>query len=107
MKKLFAVLLAASFLAAPMAASADQHKPGRHVTIEKTITKKKVVERNRWAKGHKLNRAERRHVVNSRDFRRYKLREPRRGEQWVKIDNNFLLVSAAATGLILSIAAAR
>lgn len=106
MKKLFAVLLAASFLAAPMAASADQHKPGRHVTIEKTITKKKVVERNHWAKGHKLNRAERRHVVNSRDFRRYKLREPRRGEQWVKIDNNFLLVSAA-TGLILSIAAAR
>lgn len=103
MKKLLAALVAASFLATPLAASADQH---RHVTIEKRFDKRVVVHKHRWAKGGKLSRAERRNIINARDYRRYHLAQPRRGEQWVRIDNQYLLISAA-TGLIVGLAAAR
>lgn len=110
MKKLFAALLAATVLAAPMAASADQYRPRvekhRDVRVEKHVDKKVIVHKHRWAKGKKLSRAERRHIVNNRDYRRYNLRQPRRGEQWVRVDNQFLLISAA-TGLILGLSAAR
>jgi len=41
-----------------------------------------------------------------RDYHRYGLRKPGRGQQWVKVDNTYLLMSVA-TGLILGVAAAR
>ena len=41
-----------------------------------------------------------------RDYHRHGLRAPGRGQTWVKVDNNYLLLSMA-TGLIASVAAAR
>jgi Ni/Co efflux regulator RcnB len=41
-----------------------------------------------------------------RDFHRYGLRKPSRGQQWVKVDNTYLLMSIA-TGVILGVNAAR
>jgi len=41
-----------------------------------------------------------------RDYHRHGLRKPARGQQWVKVDNSYLLMSVA-TGLILGVAAGR
>lgn len=103
MKKLLAALVAASFLATPLAASADQF---RHKVIEKRFDRPVVIHKHRWDRGARLSRAERRNIVNARDYRRYRLSQPRRGEQWVRVDNQFLLISVA-TGLIVGLAAAR
>lgn len=108
MKKFLSVLLAATVLAAPMAQAQSRHddRPGRHVTIEKTITKKKVVRNHRWDRGQRLSAQERRHIVDRRDYRRHNLREPRRGERWVRVDNQYLLINAVS-GLIIGLSAAR
>ncbi len=56
-----------------------------------------------WRKGQRLQPAQRRYVVS--DWRQRGLRQPPRGYQWVRENNNsgdYLLV-AAATGLIASI----
>ncbi|MDB5707680.1 MAG: putative rane protein [Sphingomonas bacterium] len=58
---------------------------------------------HKWRKGQKIARNQQRYVVN--DWRTRGLRQPPRGYQWVRENNNsgdFLLV-AAATGLIASI----
>ena len=109
MKKFFAVLLAASVLAAPMAYAKDPQpmkqrvqQTEKHVTVEKRV----VVTKKTWKKGRTVSRAERRNIVNARDFGRYRLAAPRRGQQWVRIDNTYLLISAA-TGVILNVTVAR
>lgn len=117
MKRIFAALLAASFLAAPLASEAKardryadrhvekqvEHRSGKRI-VTKHVEKRVVVKKPRWARGHKLSRAERRQIVNARDYRRYRLNRPARGQQWVRINNDMLLVSIA-TGMILGIAA--
>ena len=110
MKKFFAVLLAATVLAAPLAQARDDHRgpdrsrhTERHVTIEK---KKVVVTKHRWNKGHRMSAAERRRMAEVRDYRRYKLSAPPRGQRWVKVDNDFLLVGITS-GVIASIIAGR
>ena len=118
MKRIFAALLAASFLAAPLAfqAEARDRYADRHVEkqveyrngkriVTKHTEKRVIVKRPRWAKGHTLSRAERRQIVNTRDYRRYKLNRPARGQEWVRVNNDMLLVSIA-TGMILGIASA-
>lgn len=69
----------------------------------KVVVKKKVVKKPRWSRGQRYSDW-RRHTV--RDYHRHGLRAPGRGQQWVKVDNDFLLVTAA-TGVIASIIAAR
>ncbi|NVP57091.1 RcnB family protein [Mycoplana rhizolycopersici] len=113
MKKLLTLLIATSVLATPLAAVQAQAQDHRGHQVERkvvttTTTKTKtreVTRKHRWNKGNKLTRSERRQIINSRDYRRHHLHAPRRGEQWVRVDNQFLLISAA-TGLILGIAAA-
>jgi len=56
----------------------------------------------RWSKGQRLDSRYRRQVVHERDYRRYRLHQPPRGYQWVRVDNDFILVSVA-TGVISSI----
>ena len=88
---------------------------------EATITKKDLVDRiaeqsghkrvivkkkERWTRGHRLTPAERRHMAQVRDYRYYKLRPPPRGQQWLRVDNDFLLISLA-TGVIVGLATAR
>lgn len=70
-------------------------KPGHHVSKQKAP---------RWARGKALPREYRRNVVRSNDYRRHGLRQPPRGYQWVRVDNQYLMI-AAATGLISSIIA--
>ena len=109
MKKFLSVLLAATVLAAPMAQAQGRHddRPGRHVTVEKTITKKKVtVNKHRWDRGQRLSAKDRRHFIDRRDYRRHNLREPRRGERWVRVDNQYLLINAVS-GLIIGLSSAR
>ena len=60
--------------------------------------------RNRWSKGQRYGDWRRHNEV--RDYKRYGLRRPGHGQRWVKVDNQFLLISTA-TGIIAGILAAR
>ncbi len=114
MKRLLIALVASSFLAAPMA-FAQPAKPfevaqmkERHVEKKvykhgnKKIVEKHVVVKKRWARGHRLSPAERRHIAAVNDYRRYRLSAPPRGQRWVRVDSNFLLISTS-TGVIVSV----
>lgn len=70
----------------------------------KVVIKKKVVTKKRWVRGNRVPEWQRRNVV--RDYNRYGLRRPERGQHWVKVDNDFLLVSIAS-GIIGGIIAAQ
>ena len=110
MKRLFIALLATSFLSAPgaFAAPGDRHDGARGRTIERhttTTVKKTAVRKPRFARGHRLSPAERRQTAEIRDYRRYRLSAPSRGQRWVRVDNDFLLISTA-TGVIVGLAAA-
>ena len=105
MKRLIITLLATSFLAAPQ----DRHDDARGRTVERhttTTIKKTEVRKHRWARGHRLSAAERRRTAEVRDYRRYRLSAPPRGQRWVRVDNDFLLISVA-TGVIVSLASGR
>ena len=104
MKKLFALLMTASVLAAPMAQAQSMHSDrGRDVHSERTVTtQKKVVVQKRWSRGGKLSAAQRRNVIADRDYRRYKLSSPGRGQRWVRVDNQYLLINLA-TGVIVGL----
>lgn len=84
----------------------DQHRAGMRHVEKHVVVKKKVVKRTKWSRGHALPRAYRGRVVSERDFGRYHLRRPPHGQRWVRVDNDFILISAA-TGVIASIIAAR
>lgn len=111
MKTILSLLTAATILAAPMAgaqefhgADRDRHRPQeRTVVIEKKTV---IVREPHWKKGHKLSRAERARLSEVRDYRRYRLSAPPRGYQWVRVDNQFLLIGAAS-GIIASIVSGR
>lgn len=115
MKRLLIALVASSFLTAPMAL-AQPAKPfevaqvkERHVEKRvyrhgnRKIVEKRVVVTKRWARGHRLSPSERRRIAAVNDYRRYKLRAPPRGQQWVRAGNDFLLISVA-TGVIVTMA---
>lgn len=100
MNKFLAVILSATVVAAPFAAQAQERH--RMVTTEKRV----VITKKHWVKGHRMTPAERRHMAEVRDYRRYRLSAPPRGYHWVRVDNEFLLVGVA-TGLITSVITAR
>jgi len=109
MKKFLSLLMAATVLAAPMAAQAQSRQDDRHGhrTIERSVTTKKVIiKKHRWDRGQRLSAKERRYFVDRRDYRRHNLREPRRGERWVRVDNQYLLINAVS-GLIIGLSSAR
>lgn len=60
--------------------------------------------RHHWTRGKRVPEWQRRQAV--RDYHRYGLRQPAQGQQWVRVDNDYLLISLA-TGIILGIAASR
>lgn len=103
MKKLFSILIAATVLAAPVAQAQSRHddRPGHRV--ERTVTTKKVIiKKHRWDRGQRLSAAERRHMIDRRDYRRHSLREPGRGQRWVRVNNQYLLINTS-NGLIISL----
>jgi len=111
MKRIVLALTAFSILAAPVAAQAQSkyssqseyrhrhqagpsHKPMAH----------KPAPRPHWSKGKQLSDWKRRPAV--RDYHRHGLRRPGPGQQWVRVDNNYLLVNLAS-GIIAGIVAGR
>ena len=76
----------------------DFHAPRRH-EVHKHQNK-----RHHWSRGKRVPEWQRRQAI--RDHYRYGLRRPGRGQQWVRVDNDFLLISLG-TGIIASIIAGR
>ena len=60
--------------------------------------------RHKFRQGQRIQNWQRQPHV--RDYGRHGLRKPARGQQWVKVDNEYLLISLA-TGVILGLAAGR
>ena len=73
----------------------DRHDRGNHYG-----------QNHRWARGERLPASYYRDRGHYVDYRRYHLRQPPRGYQWVRVDNNYALV-ALTSGLIASIIASR
>src|SRR5690606_24834872 len=94
------------------AQAGPRHEPPRYERQDSHWNKKpsynkyqkKQVKKHRWARGHKVPSWQRRDAV--RDWHRHGLRRPAHGQQWVKVDNAFLLISIAP-GIIGGIVAAR
>ena len=116
MKRLVLSAIALSMLALPVAQAqaGPRHEPPRYERydhnwkkpgFDKRVVKKKVVvKRKHWARGNRVPAWQRKHAV--RDWHRHGLRRPAYGQQWVKVDNDFLLVSLAS-GIIAGIIAAQ
>lgn len=115
MKRLILSAVALSMLALPFAQAqaGPRHEAPRYERYDndwkkpgfdkKAVVKKKVVKKH-WARGNRVPAWQRNSVV--RDYNRYGLRRPAYGQQWVKVDNDFLLVSIAS-GIIAGIIAAQ
>ena len=117
MKRLVLSAVALSMLALPIsqAQAGPRHEPPRYERQDShwdkkrsfdkhhKYQKKKVVKKH-WARGNRVPAWQRNSVV--RDYNRYGLRRPAYGQQWVKVDNDFLLVSIAS-GIVAGIIAAQ
>jgi Ni/Co efflux regulator RcnB len=106
MKKIILATVAFSFIATPAAFAQSYHPQPQHKNFNsgsKVVVKvKPQVRKPRWARGQRLDNNYRRNYINARDYRRYRLSQPPRGYQWVRVDNDFVMVSVA-TGVISSI----
>ncbi len=122
MKKFVAVMLAATVLAAPMAQARDDHRGAdrrphieNRIKVEKKSVKKadprkdarkSAMRTHRWERGHRLSAKERRQMREVRNYKQYRLSAPPKGQRWVRVDNDFLLVGITS-GIIASIIAGR
>ena len=109
-------MLAASALqgqAAPMNApvapqsnftQVDWQKPGHHRDVKKRVIKKETVKRSHWRNGQKYSTWKRHQPV--RDYHRYGLHRPGRGQEWIRVGNDYVLVGIVS-GLIFGAVAAR
>lgn len=125
-KRTILAAVALSMFAVPMAQAQSRYdgarsgphyaqpvKPGYHAPKQQRAHKpvpprhhaqRPAPTRHHWAKGKRVPEWQRRQQV--RDYHRYGLRAPAKNQRWVKVDNDFLLISLA-TGVILGMAAAR
>ena len=122
MKRIFiSAILAASMLATTGAYAQSQpvvqeiqykhndqrdraNKRDNRVNERVVIKKKVVVKKQRWGKGQRMSDWRQRQAI--RDYNRYGLRKPGRNQQWVKVDNTYILVSVTS-GIIAGILAGR
>jgi len=125
MKRIFLAALAVTMIAAPIAAEAqsryvpqreyqdNSRKSGNQRHIERKDTKRfeqkrdvrrHETRRDHWKRGGQVPSWQRKNVV--RDYHRHGLRKPGRGQQWVKVDNQYLLIGLAS-GIIAGLAASR
>lgn len=118
MKRFVLSLLAASLLAAPAAYAQPSHNPriaahGNHKPAPPPAfdrgkahapqVRARQAVRHHWAVGRRVPVAQRGYVV--RDYGRYGLHRPGRGQHWIKVDNEYLLVGIAS-GLVAGLIAA-
>ncbi|MBX3581485.1 MAG: RcnB family protein [Rhizobiaceae bacterium] len=106
MKRLVLSAVALSMLALPVAQAqaGPRHeqpryeqqwkKPGYDQKRKHGYDKRQSMKRHHWQRGHRVPDWQRRHVV--KDYHRYGLRRPGHGQQWVRVDNDFLLISIAS-----------
>lgn len=126
MKRIILSVLAVSMLAAtsltgqaaPMNApvapqsnytKVDWQKPGDHRdmkkrVIQKRFEKKVIVKRNNWRNGQKYSGWRQHQPV--RDYGRYGLRRPGRGQEWIRVGNDYVLVGILS-GIIFGTLAAQ
>ncbi len=103
--KRFALALAALSLLGASAAQADHYRPAgpqlRHATAPHVIVKKTDIHRHamrpHWKVGKRVPAWQRKAV---RDHHRYGLYRPGRGQQWIRIGNEFLLIKITNGGII-------
>ncbi|MFC4626265.1 RcnB family protein [Daeguia caeni] len=118
LKKIILAAVALSFVGAPLAQAQAPHKPApghmeparpsapgkpKH-RVEPHKAGRPGMHRNHFAKGQRFGDWRRHHEV--RDYKRYGLRKPARGQRWIKVGDQFLLITTA-TGVIAGILAAR
>lgn len=111
MKKIILAAVAASVVAAPVAAAPfDRHDNRRVVQVKNqkvTVVNKrngrqvvKVKQNNRrWNRGQRFDRRQVRNYRVINDYRAYRLQAPPRGYRYVQSDNDVVMV-AIASGLI-------
>ena len=100
MKRLLSTAVALSLLGGSAAMAQpyhDGHHDGRNDRHDR------YDRHHRWARGERLPAQYRGHGYYV-DYRRHHLRAPPRGYQWVRVDNQYMLV-AVTSGLIASIIA--
>ncbi len=68
------------------------------------VRKPNYAKRHDWKRGERYSNWRRHQAV--RDYHRHGLKRPGPGQQWIKVDNDYLLVGLA-TGLIAGVIAAR
>lgn len=113
----FSMLAATSFtgqaasLHAPVApqsnySQVDWQKPGKHVDVRKRVVVKKkvVVKRSHWRNGQKYSSWKRHQPI--RDYGRYGLHRPGRGQEWIRVGNDYVLVGILS-GVIFGALAAQ
>ena len=120
MKKIILAVVALSFLAVPAAQAQHRHGPGSDQRVERSAQpqhraapqragqqhraaprqqvrkpvvqqRRAVTQQPRWARGKQVPAWQRKHVV--RDYHQHGLRRPGPGQQWVKVGNDYLLIS--------------
>ena len=82
----------------------DWQKPGHHNDVRKRVFKKKVVvKRNHWRNGQKYSGWRQHQPI--RDYGRYGLHRPGRGQEWIRVGNDYVPVSVLS-GIIFGAIAA-
>lgn len=98
-------------MAAPFNVPAGMHstvtqvdwKKSDHRSVHKRVIKKKhAAHRSHWRHGQRYSSWKRHRAV---DWRRHHLRHPGPGQQWIRVGNDYLLVSIL-TGIIAGMAVA-
>lgn len=83
----------------------DWQKPGHHADVKKRVFKKKVVvKRSHWRYGQKYSSWKRHQPI--RDYSRYGLHRPGRGQEWIRVGNDYVLVGILS-GVIFGALAAQ
>lgn len=113
MKRIFISAIALSMLAVPAAQAQSGSSRGHEKRIEQRFERpgvsghsyrKRDAQRHRFERGHRYTNWKRHGQV--RDWKRHGLRKPGRGQQWVRVGNDYLLITIAS-GIIAGIIAGR
>lgn len=100
---------AASRIAPPAAPSNVEFVQHRYNTDKRVVVKKKIVTKksmrgSHWKRGQRYSEWKRHQRV--RDWNRYGLYRPSRGQEWIRVGNDYLLVSVVS-GVIAGLVAGR
>lgn len=110
MKRVILAAVAFSMFAVPMAQAQQRHDAPRWQQQQQNHYGQKhngpdqFQKRHHWSKGKRVPDWRRKQAL--RDYHRYGLRRPGHGQRWVRVDNDFLLISMAS-GIIAAVVAGR